>query len=110
MGLIKLVVINFPVSNPTDSTGANFHHNYYNMTIKERMQKPTPPFFKRLRNAGIAITAASAAIFAAPVALPAIIIKVAGYLAVAATVASTVSQAVTEAESKNGYGTDEHGH
>ena len=65
------------------------------MNIKERMQHATPPFFKKVRNAGLMIAAIGASLLAAPVALPAIIIKVAGYLAVAGSVASTVSQAAT---------------
>ena len=56
------------------------------------MQRNTPTFFKKLRNIGIALAGVSAAVLTAPVALPAIIIKVAGYLAVAGTVAGTVSQ------------------
>lgn len=64
------------------------------MSIQERMQSPTPPFFSRLRNWSLILAAASGAILATPVALPAIIVKVAGYLAVAGTVAGAVSQAV----------------
>ena len=64
------------------------------------MQAPTPPFFRKLRNIGLILVAASASIFAAPVALPAVFIKIAGYLAVAGSVASTVSQAVTDDEDK----------
>lgn len=65
------------------------------MTITERVKTPTPRFFKKLRNAGMLLAAVSASLFAAPVALPVILLKVAGYLAVAGTVAATVSQAVT---------------
>lgn len=66
------------------------------MGIQERMQSPTPPFFSKLRNWGLILAAASAAILTTPVVLPAIVVKVAGYLAVAGTVASTVSQAVVD--------------
>ena len=58
------------------------------------MQSPTPPFFSKLRNWSLILAAASGAILATPVVLPAIIVKVAGYLAVAGTVAGAVSQAV----------------
>jgi len=61
--------------------------------IVNRMNKPTPRFFQKLRNIGLLLAAISATIVAAPVALPAVITKVAGYIAVAGTVASTVSQA-----------------
>jgi hypothetical protein len=57
-----------------------------------RMQKPTPPFFKKLRNIAISIAAIGGTLLASPVALPAVVIKLAGYLTVAATVAGTVSQ------------------
>ncbi|HEV3224133.1 MAG TPA: hypothetical protein VGZ90_14705 [Puia sp.] len=45
-----------------------------------------------MRNIGLALAAISGAIIAAPVALPAIVITIAGYLAVAGTVLSGVSQ------------------
>jgi hypothetical protein len=65
--------------------------------IVNRMQKPTPRFFQKLRNIGLALAAIGATIIAAPVALPAVVVKVAGYIAVAGTVMGTVSQsAVTD--------------
>lgn len=66
------------------------------MSIQERMQSPTPPFFAKLRNWGLILAAVSGAILTTPVALPAIMVKIAGYLAVAGTVASAVSQVVVE--------------
>ena len=68
------------------------------MKLKERYTKPTPSFFIRLRNIGIALAAASGAILAAPIALPAAIISIATYVAVAGTVATAVSQAVVEGQ------------
>ncbi len=65
------------------------------MSIKDRVKAPTPPFFKKLRNAGLAILAISTTVLTAPVALPAILIKIAGYLAVAGTVTSTICQTVS---------------
>lgn len=65
------------------------------MTIQQRLAAPTPPFFKKIRNAGLLLAALSGCILGAPVALPAVIVKIAGYLAVAGAVATTVSQAVT---------------
>jgi hypothetical protein len=67
-------------------------------TITGRMISPTPRFFKKVRNIGLSLAAVSAALFAAPVALPAVIAKVAGYLAVAGTVMSGVSQAAVKNE------------
>ncbi|WP_010136057.1 hypothetical protein [Ochrovirga pacifica] len=64
------------------------------MKIQERLKHPTPSFFRKLRNIGLALAAASGAILAAPIALPAAVISIAGYVAVAGTVATAVSQAV----------------
>lgn len=66
--------------------------------IYNRMAKPTPPFFAKLRNIGLALTAVSIALTSAPIAIPLVVVKIAGYLAVAGTVASAVSQAVVERE------------
>jgi hypothetical protein len=64
------------------------------MKFSERIKKPTPPFFKKLRNIGIILAATGGAILAAPIALPSIVLSIATYLAVAGTVATTISQAV----------------
>lgn len=66
--------------------------------IVTRMKKPTPKFFKKLRKIGLTLVAVSAVIYATPVALPAVIIKVAGYLAVAGGVVGAVSQAAVKNE------------
>jgi len=62
------------------------------MSIINRIQQPTPKFFRVLRTIGLALAATSGALLAAPVALPAGIITLAGYIAVAGTVATAVSQ------------------
>lgn len=72
------------------------------MTLKERVKAPTPKFFKRvgkwgLRALGVAGLAATA-VLAAPVALPAIVLKVAGYVATAGIVAKAVSSAAVDEE------------
>ena len=64
------------------------------MKITERYKKPTPTFFRKLRNIGIAMAATGGAIIAAPVALPALLITISTYLTVAGTVATAISQAV----------------
>ena len=66
--------------------------------VVKRMCRPTPRFFQKLRNIGLTAAAISATIIAAPVALPAILIKVAGYITVAGSVAGTVSQAAVKHE------------
>lgn len=64
------------------------------MKLIERYKKPTPKFFKLLRNIGITLASVGGVIFTAPIALPAVVITIGGYLAVAGAVATTVSQAV----------------
>ncbi|TYB74278.1 hypothetical protein ES674_14075 [Bizionia myxarmorum] len=63
------------------------------MNLVERYKEPTPRFFRILRNIGIALAAAGGAIITAPISLPAIVITIATYMAVAGTVATAVSQA-----------------
>ncbi|SEA44246.1 hypothetical protein [Bizionia paragorgiae] len=70
------------------------------MNLIERYKKPTPKFFKLLRNIGIALATAGGAIIAAPISVPAIVITIATYMTVAGTVATAVSAAVTEDEHK----------
>ena len=66
--------------------------------IIERATAPTPKFFKKLRNIGLALAAVATTIVAAPVALPAVVIKIAGYLAVAGGIAGAVCQTAVEGE------------
>ncbi len=68
------------------------------MNIVERYKKPTPKFFRTLRNIGIALATAGGAIIAAPVAMPVLVVKIATYITVAGTVATAVSQAVIKDE------------
>ena len=68
------------------------------MSIIERMQEPTPKFFRVLRNVGLCLAAAGGVIVAAPIAIPTIIVTIGGYLIVAGSVATAISQAVTENE------------
>ena len=68
------------------------------MTILQRVQSPTPKFFKSVRTIGLILAALGASLLAAPVALPAIVINIAGYLTVAGAVATAVSQVTTSAD------------
>lgn len=69
------------------------------MNLIERAVKPTPKFFRKLRNIGLTVAAIGTSLIAAPVALPAVLIKIAGYLTVAGTVMSGVSQVTVSDES-----------
>ena len=60
--------------------------------IVNRATAPTPKFFKVLRNIGLALAAIGGTILTAPVVLPAVVLTVGGYLAVAGGVLSAVSQ------------------
>ena len=62
-------------------------------SVIKRMKRPTPKFFKNLRNGALTLAAAGTAIVTAPVAVPAILVKIAGYFIVAGAVAGAVSQA-----------------
>ena len=59
---------------------------------------PTSTFFNKLRNAGLILAAVATTIMTAPVALPAVVIKIAGYLLVAGGVVSAVSQTTVKGE------------
>ncbi len=62
------------------------------MNVVERIKAPTPKYFKILRSIGLALLGISGTIIAAPIVLPATVVTVAGYLAVAGGVISSVSQ------------------
>lgn len=66
--------------------------------FKQRLKSPTPKFFRKLRNIGIPVAAVATTIATAPIALPAVLVKIAAYLAVAGTTISVASQATKEGE------------
>ena len=70
------------------------------MNLLQRAAAPTPKFFKILRNVGLVLLAASGSILAAPVALPAALVTVAGYVAVAGGVISAISQVTVSDQAK----------
>ena len=68
------------------------------MNLLDRAKAPTPKFFRILRTVGLTLLAISGSVLAAPVALPAAVVSVAGYLAVAGGVISAVSQVTVDDE------------
>ena len=70
------------------------------MNILERVKKPTPKLFRKLRTVGLVLATAGGAILGAPITLPAGLITVAGYLTVGASVLTAVSQVTVEDEEK----------
>lgn len=72
--------------------------NHQIMNLKERAEKRSPKFFRKLQHISIACAAISAAILTAPVALPAALVTASGYLATAAAVAAALSKLTVEGE------------
>jgi uncharacterized membrane protein YeiH len=68
------------------------------MNVVQRIKAPTPKFFKILRAIGLSIAAVGGSLLAAPVALPATVITIAGYLTVAGGVLTAVSQTAVETD------------
>ena len=72
------------------------------MTIIERMQAPTPKFFKIARTVGLALAAVGGTLLAAPVAIPVGLVTAAGYVALAGGVLTAVSQTTVDTKGKKG--------
>lgn len=66
------------------------------MNVIKRAQAPTPKFFKVLRNIGIVLASVGGLILTAPVALPATVVTVGGYLVLGGGVLSAVSQVTVD--------------
>lgn len=64
------------------------------MDLLERLKQPTPRFFRKVRNMGIAFTTIGGAVIGLPGLMPPMLTTLAGYLIVAGTVASVVAQTV----------------
>lgn len=64
--------------------------------LKGRWKAKTPKFWKRVQQIAIVAGTIAGVIIAAPVALPAAVITVAGYVATAGTVAATLAQLTVE--------------
>jgi hypothetical protein len=62
------------------------------LTLAQRVMAPTPKFFRVLRTIGVVIGLVGAGILAAPIGLPAVIVTVGGYLALAGSIVTGVSQ------------------
>jgi ABC-type transport system involved in cytochrome bd biosynthesis fused ATPase/permease subunit len=68
------------------------------MSIIERAKAETPPFFKKLRTIGIVAGVVGGALASAPIALPAGIIALSGYLITAGAVITAVSSITVDSE------------
>lgn len=64
--------------------------------LKNRWKSETPTFWKKVQKISIAAGVIGGAIIAAPVALPAAVITVGGYLVAVGSVGATLSQLTKE--------------
>ena len=72
------------------------------MNLMQHVKSRTPKFFQVLRTTGMALAAIGGALLATSIALPAVVLTIAGYVTVAGTVMSAVSQlAVNENTSEH---------
>lgn len=65
---------------------------------KSRMKAKTPSWFQFVRNSGLILSGISTIIITAPVVLPAIVVTVGGYCAMAGAVAALVAQTAVDNE------------
>lgn len=82
-----------------------YHHpvsnrikHHFMKKIIQRARAKTPSFFSSLRNISLVAVALATALLTAPVAMPAMVTVVAGYLLTAGTVASAISQLTVQEE------------
>lgn len=71
------------------------------LNLIERVSAPTPKWFRIIRNIGITLTTVSGALLAAPVALPAVVVAVAGYVMLGGTVASAIAQTAMKTDKED---------
>ncbi len=68
------------------------------MELLHRLTAPTPPFFQKVRNIGLLLTAIVSALFGLPVELPQCISEIAGGVGIAGTVMATLGQSAIKNE------------
>lgn len=69
-----------------------------NMNLASRIASPTPKWFRVVRNIGLSLSAIGGALVAAPVALPATLVTLGGYLLLGGTIIGAVSQTAISSE------------
>ncbi len=57
-----------------------------------RARSQPPPFFRKIRNVGLALTAVATAVATLPIALPVLVVTISGYAAAAGAAATAISQ------------------
>ena len=68
------------------------------LTIVDRVLAKTPLFFRKVRTFGLILGLVGAALLAAPIGLPALVVTIGGYLALAGGIITTVAQTAAEGE------------
>ena len=68
------------------------------LTIVDRVLAKTPSFFRKVRTFGLILGLVGAALLAAPIGLPALVVTIGGYLALAGGIITTVAQTAAEGE------------
>jgi uncharacterized membrane protein HdeD (DUF308 family) len=68
------------------------------LNVVERVNAPTPKWFKTLRTVGIALASIGGIIIASPVALPVGLVSAAGYFVLGGSIISVVSQTAVKSE------------
>lgn len=71
------------------------------LSLQERLSAPSPKLFRKIGRIGLVLAGIGAAILASPVALPAALVTVAGYLGTAGAVAKAISSIVVDEEQLN---------
>jgi hypothetical protein len=67
-------------------------------SVRERANAETPLFFRKLRLVGLVAVTIGTTILAAPLAVPALVTTLAGYIVLGGTVLTAVSQITVENE------------
>ena len=68
------------------------------LTLLDRVLAPTPSFFKKIRTFGLVLGVIGAALLAAPVALPAAVVTIGGYLTLGGSIITAVAQTAVKDE------------
>ena len=68
------------------------------LSLVNRVLAPTPSFFKKIRTIGLVMGVVGAALLASPVALPAVIASIGGYLVLGGSIITSVAQTAVKGE------------
>ena len=72
--------------------------NTPDLSLVQRVLAPTPSFFKKIRTIGLVMGVVGAALLASPVALPALVASIGGYLVLGGSVITSVAQTAVKGE------------